>query len=113
MCIDVAAVIQIDCRKRIFLGEDVTDPVSMTGLHRRQRGGVISPGAGILRAGVALRLRRHERRLLPTAVLLLRPSPHRPLRPLDQRRQRARQFCQIGLIRDRLALGVASHDTNS
>ena len=75
----------------------------MSGLHGGQRGGVVRPGARILRAGVPMRLRRHERRLLPTAIRLLCPSPHRPLRPLDQRRQRARQLCQIGLMRRRFA----------
>ena len=69
MRIDVAAVIEIDRRKRIILGENVTDTVSMAGLHSRQRGGVVRPGAGIVRAGVAMRLRRHERRLLPTVAL--------------------------------------------
>ena len=90
-----AAMIEIDRRERIVLGQDVADAVSVPGLHSRQRGGVIRPCAGILRAGMAIRLRRHERRLLPTAFGLLCPSPHRPLRPLDQRRQRPRQFCQI------------------
>ena len=105
---DVAAMIEIDRGERIVLGQHVSDAVGMPGLHRRQRGGVVAPGAGILGAGMALRLRRHERRLLPAAVRLLRPAPHRPLRPLDQRRQGPRQLCQIALMCGRLCVGVVA-----
>ena len=57
---------------------------------------------------MALRIERLIRRFLPAAVRLLRPSPHRPLRPFDQRRQSPRQFCQIALVRGRF---VVLHDT--
>ncbi len=102
------AMIQIDRGKRIRFGEHVRDAVGVPGLHRRQRRGVVAPGVGILGAGMALRIERLIRRLLPAAVLLLRPPPHHPLRPLDQRRQSPRQLCQIALVRGRFGF---LHDT--
>ena len=102
-------MIEIDGGERIVLGENVADPVGVPGLHGGQRGGVVAPRAGILGAGVPLRLGRHERRLLPSAVVSLRPAPHRPLRPLDQRRQRPRQLGEIALMCCRL--GVGAHST--
>src|SRR5207244_682867 len=67
---------------------------------------------GILRAGMAFRLQRLKRRLLPAAVRLLCPPPYRPLRPLDQRCQGARQLCKIMLVRYRpAAVAVVSHGT--
>ena len=90
-------MIEIDRSEGISLGQHIGDTVRVAGPHRGQCGAVICPGAGILRAGMALRLLRHERRLLKTAIRLLRPAPDRPLRPLDQRRQSARQLREISL----------------
>ena len=106
--VHVAAMIEIDCGERIIFGQNVTDAVGVPGLHRRQRGAVVAPGAGILGAGMPVRLRRHERRFLPAAIFHSRPAPYRPLRPLTQRRQRARQLCQVLLICSRPCFGVGS-----
>jgi hypothetical protein len=79
-------VIEIERGERILLGQDIADAVGLPGLHGRERGLVVSPGRRIVSACVPLRAVRLEGRLLPVAVQLLRPPPHRPLRPLDQRR---------------------------
>ena len=64
----ISAVIQVDRSERIRFGQHVRDAVGLPGLHRRQGGGVVAPGAGILGAGMALRIERLIRRLLPAAV---------------------------------------------
>ena len=54
---------------------------------------------------MSLRIACLIRRLLPLPVRLLRPAPYCPLRPLDQRRQSARQLRQVALMRRRLGHG--------
>ena len=90
-------MIQIDGGERIRFGQHIADAVGMSGLHSGQRGGVVAPGVGILRAGMPLRLVAMNGGF---CQLPLSPasSATRPLRPLDQRRQRPRQLCQIALM---------------
>jgi len=57
-----------------------------------------APRARIRSAGVPIGLRCDERRLLPRPIRLLRPSPDHPLRPIEQRRQRPREFGEIALV---------------
>jgi hypothetical protein len=64
----MAAMVYVDCREWIGLGENVGDAVAVAGLHGRQCRSVISPRAGIFDAGMAIRVRRHERRLLPLTL---------------------------------------------
>src|SRR5262252_4770633 len=49
---------------------------------------------------------RHERRLLPLPVELLRPAPDRPLPPLNQRRQRPWKFSKVELICGRFVVAA-------
>ena len=66
--IGVAAMIEIDRGERIVFGQNVGDAVGLPGLHSGECGCVVASTCWDLRAGMPIRLRRHERRLLPTAV---------------------------------------------
>ena len=67
--INVAAVIEIDRGERIVFSQHIGDAVGLSGTHDVESSGIIAPRAGILCAGMSFRLHRHERRLLPTAIL--------------------------------------------
>ena len=95
----IAAMVEIDRGKAFLLRQNIGNAVAVSGLHSGERSGVICPGIGIRYAGVPLRSCRHKGRLLPAAARLRRPPPDRPLRPLEQRRQRARQLREVGLMR--------------
>jgi hypothetical protein len=91
-------MIEIDRSKSIFLSQYVAKTVGFASMDGAKGSSVVAPRIAILGAGVPLRLRRHERRLLPATGFQPHPAPHRPLRPFDQRRQSRRQLCQIALM---------------
>ena len=106
----IAAMIEIDRGKVFLLRQNIGNAITMSGLHGGERSAVICPGIGIRYAGVSLRTCRHKRRLLPATARLRRPAPNRPLRPLEQRRQGARQLREIGLMRRGLRVNrVVAH----
>jgi hypothetical protein len=66
----ISTVIEVDRSKRISFSKHVRDSIGLPGLHRRQRGGVVALGLGVLGACVAPRIKRLIRRFLPAAVRL-------------------------------------------